>query len=122
MSGNCGDCKHWNQAAVREQWELTIRTSPYDDTWDDDRSRDAENQFGRCERINMHDSFDVLDPQALPLALLKDGSNYTANIYTRLRPVLYMIPEPPTVRVVKWRIDWDARQAWTVPPLGGTNE
>jgi hypothetical protein len=34
------------------------------------------------------------------------------------RPVLYTTPEPPTVRVVKWRINRATREAWTVPSAG----
>lgn len=86
----CATCCHWVKPQT-EGWNGTIRLAllpgeTEDDRYDDDsaytaRQVAAEQAFRVCQKIDLLDSYDVVE--TLPLAFTRDGSGYRADLYTR---------------------------------------
>lgn len=83
----CGNCLHWRRP--EDRGDYTTAVSFQDDEWSDDAEDglggyvrgDAEDrEYGECRLIP--EGWDLPDGPA-PLAVVRDGSNYRADLFTK---------------------------------------
>lgn len=73
---NCGKCKWW-----KPPYELVGWSSPVENSYSEDSPGFAANQtYGHCELIQMGP---VSHSEPLPKAVVLDGSQYQADLYTQ---------------------------------------
>lgn len=84
---HCVTCKHWLPPGQRNDFRTAVRFD--DDTWSDEvndgqggyvRGDEADKMFGECQQVQMGDA---LGPGEPPLAVVRDGSDYLAILYTQ---------------------------------------
>jgi hypothetical protein len=107
----CGTCAHWQRPEVREGWKTAVRIetpnrhpshSPNLKAEQAAMERDealtaaADQLYGICQKVVLSDPYDPFAPgDPLPIALTKDASDYTADLYTQAEfgCVLHTPPE-----------------------------
>lgn len=80
---NCGTCKYWKPPSERTGYgnAVTLEWKAVEDF--DEREElltEADRQFGFCRKIDMGQD---VDPKNLPMATVRDASDYSATLYTQ---------------------------------------
>lgn len=85
MSGTCSTCVHWKPPTERDGFGDALPLHGYSNAADwgriQTRQREVDRLFGECREIRLRDDMTVDDP--VPLATVRDGSDYMAPLYTQ---------------------------------------
>lgn len=79
----CDTCKHWQRPEERDDFSHVMSVYPLDGNYPRLReaSDAADRLFGRCQAIDL--VTEVAEGEPIPLAITKDGSDYTASLFTQ---------------------------------------
>lgn len=81
----CATCAHWKPPTERDGFGDAITINVYSNSADweriQTRQHEVDRLFGECREIRLRTDMEVDDP--VPLATVRDGSDYLATLYTQ---------------------------------------
>ena len=82
MTGNCGACRFWNHSRTDFHSVINAEWEDFDTEYEaaSTVADEGDKLYGICESVVFH-ATTKMDP--LPLSVVRDGSDYTASLFTR---------------------------------------